>query len=48
MELMDDYTLDNFGISLLQLRDIDHYFQEEFNTSITDVTRSFGELSEGE
>ena len=46
MELMDDYTLDNFGVSLLQLRDIDRYFMEEFDTSITDVTRSLGEMRE--
>ena len=47
-EAMDDYTLDNFGISLMDLKAIDGHFQEEFDTSITDVTRSLGESNEAE
>jgi hypothetical protein len=41
-ELMDDYALDNFGLSLLDLKEIDGYFQQEFDTTITEVTRSLG------
>jgi hypothetical protein len=39
---MDDYALDNFGLSLLDLKEIDGYFQQEFDTTITEVTRSLG------
>jgi hypothetical protein len=41
-EQMDDYALDNFGLSLMDLKEIDGYFQQEFDTTITDVTRSLG------
>jgi hypothetical protein len=47
-ELMDDYALDNFGLSLLDLKEIDGYFQQEFDTTITDVTRSLGATTEAE